>query len=412
MIAEPGSAAGALDALHAEMAGLQLEGLWRLGDEVQAAEPRVVAQPYVWRGADVRRVLERAGELVQHDAAAERRTIRLVNPGLAAQHCATHTLAASVQLIRPGEVAPTHRHTPAAIRFIIQGHGAHTTVDGERCTMEPGDLVLTPRWSWHHHGNAGNEPVLWMDGLDFPLVILLNGVFFERHPAEHQPETRLQDGSLSRYGPGLRPVRPTAPAQQGSQYSALHPLREGGVPGTAEPAPSRARWEEREPAPARPAPPFLRRERGLGGLGHPPLLTYRWADTYAALQRLAAIDASPYDDVALEYTDPRTGGHTLPALACWIQMLRPGTRTRAHRHTSSAVYQVFRGRGYSVINGRRLDWQQGDFLALPTWAWHEHTNTGAEEAILFSITDLPTMEALALYREEPYPANDGHQAVE
>ncbi len=220
MVAEPASAGAALDALHAEMAGLQLEGLWRLGDEVQAAEPRPVARPYIWRGRDVRRVLERAGALVQHDAAAERRTIRLVNPGLAAQHCATHTLAASVQLIRPGEVAPTHRHTPAAIRFIIQGHGAYTTVDGERCTMEPGDLVLTPRWSWHHHGNAGDEPVMWMDGLDFPLVILLNGVFFERHPAERQPETRPADSSLRRYGPALRPVRPTPPASL--------PVREGG----------------------------------------------------------------------------------------------------------------------------------------------------------------------------------------
>ncbi|HEY7063089.1 MAG TPA: cupin domain-containing protein [Chloroflexota bacterium] len=388
MITEQASGAATLDALHAEMGALQLEGLWRLGDEVQAAEPRVVARPYVWRGADVRRVLERAGTLVQHDAAAERRTIRLVNPGLGAQHCATHTLAASVQLIRPGEVAPTHRHTPAAIRFIIQGHGAYTTINGERCTMEPGDLVLTPRWSWHHHGNAGDEPVMWMDGLDFPLVILLNGVFFERYPAERQPETRPADTSERQYGSALRPVRPNPPAP--------FPTREGGA--------------DADSAAAIPSSPrFPRREGGPGGLG--PLLTYRWADTYAALQRLAAVDASPYDDVALEYTDPRTGGHTLPALACWVQMLRPGVRTRAHRHTASAVYQVFRGRGYSVIAGERLNWQRGDFVALPTWAWHEHANTGDEEVVLFSITDLPVMEALDLYREESYPEGNGHQPV-
>jgi gentisate 1,2-dioxygenase len=403
MVAEQVSVAAALDALHAEMAGLQLEGLWRLGDEVQAAEPRQVGRPYVWRGATVRRVLERAGELVQHGAAAERRTIRLVNPALAAQHCATHTLAASVQLIRPGEVAPTHRHTPAAIRFVIQGQGAYTTVDGERCTMEPGDLVLTPRWSWHHHGNAGDEPVMWMDGLDFPLVILLNGVFFERYPAERQPETRPADSSRRRYGPALLPVRPTPPAPL--------PLREGGETASTSAPPARLPTREGSgPGPATPAPPFLRREGGPGGLG-PPLLTYRWADTYAALRRLAAVDASPFDDVALEYTDPRTGGHTLPALACCIQLLRPGVRTRAHRHTSSAVYQVFRGRGYSIVNGQRLEWEQGDFLALPTWAWHEHANTGDDEAILFSITDLPAMEALDLYREEAYAAHDGHQPV-
>lgn len=336
MIAENASAAEALEALYADMAALQLEGLWRLGDEVQAERPRVATQPYVWRGADVRQVLERAGDLVRHSAAAERRTLRLVNPGLPTSHSATHTLATSVQLIRPGEVAPTHRHTPSAIRFIIQGHGAYTTVDGARLPMEPGDLVLTPRWSWHHHGNAGDEPVMWMDGLDFPLVILLNAVFFERYPDGLQSETD-----------------PAGDSQ----------------------------------------------------------LTYRWADTYAVLQRLAAAPDA-YDDVALEYTNPRTGGHTLPALSCWAQLLRPGAHTRAHRHTSSAVYHVFRGRGYSVIDGQRFDWEQGDFVALPTWAWHEHVNASpTDEAVLFSISDLPALEKLELYREEAYPEHGGHQPL-
>jgi gentisate 1,2-dioxygenase len=368
MIAGEAHAAAELEALYAEMTALQLEGLWRLGDDVQAERPRVAAQPYIWRGADVRRVLERAGDLVRHSAAAERRTLRLVNPGLQAQHCATHTLATSVQLIRPGEVAPTHRHTPAAIRFIIQGSGAYTTVDGERCTMEPGDLILTPRWSWHHHGNSGDEPVMWMDGLDFPLVILLNAVFFERYPDHLQPETRAADSSARRYGPGLRPARP-APAPEASHAA------------------------------------------GEVGGGASPLLTYRWAQTYAALRDLANLETDPYDDVALEYADPRTGGHTLPAMACQIQLLRPGAHTRAHRHTASVVYHVFRGHGYSVIDGQRLDWEQGDFLALPTWAWHEHANSGPDEAILFSITDLPTLEKLDLYREEPYPGGDGHQPI-
>ncbi len=354
MLTERLDTAASLDELHAAMARLQVEGLWRLGDEVQAEQPRVAAQPYRWRGADVLAVLDRAGDLVRHGPAAERRTVRLVNPGLPASHSATHTLAASVQLLRPGEVAPTHRHTPVAIRFIIRGRGAYTTVDGERCTMAPGDLVLTPRWAWHHHGNAGDEPVVWMDGLDFPLVILLNSTFFQRYPDGLQPETRSPDASTQRYGPNLRPA-----------------------------------WQ---------------RQSTPDG----PLLAFRWEATYAALQELAAVDASPYDDVALEYTDPRHGGHVLPTLACWVQLLRPSVRTRAHRHTSSAVYHVFRGRGYSVIDGQRLDWEAGDFLALPPWAWHEHASIGPDEAILFSITDLPVMEALDLYREEAYPG-DGHQ---
>ncbi len=102
----------------------------------------------------------------------------------------------------------------------------------------------------------------------------------------------------------------------------------------------------------------------------------------------------------------------LPTLGCAIQLLRPGVHTRAHRHTSSSVYHVFRGRGYSVINGQRLDWEQGDFLAVPPWAWHEHANAStADEAVLFSINDLPAMEALALYREQAYAEHDGHQPI-
>jgi gentisate 1,2-dioxygenase len=342
-----------LDALHEEMASLNLEGYWRISADVQATRPRVAMRPHVWRGSDVSRILLRAGELIRHGDAAERRTIRLVNPGLTAQHCATHTLAAAVQLVRPGEVAPAHRHTPVATRFLIKGEGAFTTVEGERCTMGPGDLVLTPRWTWHHHGNDGAEPAMWMDGLDFPLAILLNAVFYEPYPDPIQPETEPVDGSLDRYGVGLRA-----------------PIMPAGVDQTARP----------------PQPP--------------PLLTYRWDATYAALQRAANATPNPYDDVVLEYTDPRTGGHVSPTLACWIQMLRPGVHTRSHRHTSSVVYHVFRGQGYSIVDGERLDWQEGDFFAIPTWAWHEHASAGNDEAILYSITDLPTLEALDLYREE------------
>lgn len=342
--------AQALDALYAEMARLRIQGLWQLGDEIQATRPKVRAVPYVWRGEDVRRVLLRAGELVKHSEAAERRTVRLVNPGIPESHSATHTLAAAVQLLLPGEVAPTHRHTPAAVRFMLQGHGAYTTVAGERCHMRPGDLVLTPRMAWHHHGNAGDEPVIWTDGLDFPLVILLNATFWEPYRDGLQPETEPADASTLRYAGTLRPG-----------------------------------WRRPYTSPR-------------------PMLIYRWEDTDAALRNLARLDeASPYDDVLLEYTNPLTGGHVFPALACFIQLLRPGVHTRAHRHTSSAVYHVFRGAGYSIIDGQRYDWAAGDWLALPAWAAHLHVNPGPEEAILYSISDLPALEALDLYREEAVP---------
>ena len=120
---------------------------------------------------------------------------------------------------------------------------------------------------------------------------------------------------------------------------------------------------------------------------------------------------SPFDDVAIEYNDPVTGGPVLKTMTCWIQMVRAGVHTKAHRHTASKVYQVFRGEGYSVIDGKRFDWEQGDFLVVPSWAWHEHVNESDQEVILFSIQDTPIMKSMSLYREEPYPENAGNQLV-
>jgi gentisate 1,2-dioxygenase len=349
----------AREQFYADLDAAHLEGLWRV--PMPTPEPRTAVEPYVWRWDVVRAMQERAADLVTIDRAAERRTLELANPGLKGRAAATHTLIAAVQMLRPGEVAPPHRHTPSAIRFVIRGDGAYTTVEGEKIVMHPGDLILTPNWTWHDHGNETDAPVIWMDGLDVPLVHALNSYFIQFHPDERQPLTRAENYSAYKYAGGH--VRPA--------------------------------WE-------RAAPP------------HSPQRLYRWADTYAALAGLADVEAaSPFDDVAVDYVNPLTGGHALPTLGCTLQLLRPGVRTRAHRHNSSAVYHVFRGHGYSVIGGRRYDWAEGDFLALPSWAWHEHANgSTTDEAILFSITDVPVMEALALYREEAYAPDDGHQAGE
>jgi gentisate 1,2-dioxygenase len=321
------------------------------------AEPKTRVLPFRWRWRDIEPLLRRAGELVTPDRGVERRILRLANPGVPGK-TATHTLSAAVQLLLPGECAPAHRHSPAAIRFIMQGHGASTTVEGEKCPMEPGDLVLTPSWTWHDHGSEGAGPVVWMDGLDIPLIRSLDTMFYEPFPDDRQPVGKAIGDSLRRYGAGgLKPAwtRPRADL--------------------------------------------------------PPLVHYKWEPTYAALKRLAEVDASPFDDVALEYVNPATGGPALRTIGCWIQLLRPGVHTQAHRQTSSAVYHVFAGQGFSVIAGQRLDWAKGDFFVVPPWAWHEHANPGGEEAILFSIQDTPVFEALGLYREEAYREDGGHQPI-
>jgi gentisate 1,2-dioxygenase len=320
-------------------------------------EPRSRVRPFRWRWAAIEPLIRRTGELVTPDRGVERRILRLANPGVLGK-TATHTLSTAVQLLLPGECAPAHRHSPAAIRFIMQGHGAYTTVEGEKCPMEPGDLVLTPSWTWHDHGSESSGPVIWMDGLDIPLIRSLETMFYEAFPDDRQSVSKALGDSVRRYGAGgLKPA-----------------------------------W-------AKPRPDL------------PPLVHYTWEHTYAALQQLATVDASPFDGVAMEYINPATGGSALRTIGCWIQMLRPEVHTRAHRQTSSAVYYVFAGQGFSVIEGERFDWNQGDFFVVPPWVWHEHINTGEAEALLFSIQDVPVFEALGLYREEAYTPNGGHQPV-
>jgi gentisate 1,2-dioxygenase len=143
-----------------------------------------------------------------------------------------------------------------------------------------------------------------------------------------------------------------------------------------------------------------------------PLLNYKWSRTAAALAALPESAATPYDDLLLEYTNPYTGGPVLPTIGCTAQYLRPGIHTQAHRQASSSVYMVLTGAGWSVIEGQRFKWEQGDVFAIPTWACHEHANhSQTDVAALFAFTDAPMIQALGLYREEAYTAHGGHQQV-
>lgn len=325
-----------------------LPALWKYFSQLVTPKPVVDALPYLWKWEEVYPLVMRAGD-IPIERGGERRVLILNNPGLAHLKTATRNIYAGVQMVKPGEIAPAHRHTQSAIRFIIQGKGAYTSVEGERCFMEPRDLILTPPWQWHDHGNETDEPVIWMDGLDINLIKSLDASFSEMYPDHIHPITKPDNFALKKYGGGT-----LVPAWQRSNNSKSSPL-----------------------------------------------LIYKWERTWAALQDLAKVETSPYDDVALAYTNPYTGGAVLPTLSCWMQMLRPGVQTQTHRHTSSAVYHVVEGSGYTLINGKQFDWKQGDFLVLPPWSWHQHANaSNTEPAILFSVNDMPVLEALGLYREE------------
>jgi gentisate 1,2-dioxygenase len=304
-----------------------------------------------WKWTDLHRLLLRAAEyqstLPQGSEGAERRIIRLKNPGIP-EETVTDTMSVSVQYLLPGEVARTHRHTPNAFRFFLHG-GAFTTVSGERCDMRRGDLIITPFLEWHDHGNDGNEPAFWMDGLDYPLVRYLNATIYER------PEARAQDADRTGYSDA-----------RFSHVGLLPPAHDE----------------------------HLDRERRT-------LLRYPWARTEAALEGLAATGGvTPHDDVILEYVNPATGRSVFPTIACCVQMIRPGIETAAHRHTGSAVYQAFEGHGTTFVGETEIEWEQGDFFVVPALEWHRHQNSHSERAILFSIQDFPALRALGLYREE------------
>jgi gentisate 1,2-dioxygenase len=251
----------------------------------------------------------------------------------------SHTMLLSFQLIQPGEVAPAHRHTMTASRFILQGHGAYTNVDGQKMIMEDGDLILTPQWAWHEHAHEGNEPMVWIDGLDVPFIQSLQAISF-------QP-----------YGKGrCRPRRK------------------------------------------------LRRQRIMALLAPSPVLARTTC-------RFCTIDGRTFIHPSNGWP---MGAATLTTALRWNTSIlrpegrlyplfraRPGESTKGHRHNSTSIYHAFRGRGTTMINGELSHWEKGDTFIVPLWSWHEHANRASqEEAILFSMHDLPILKAFGLHREE------------
>ena len=351
---QPSRSAATADDLERFYQDLQpnsLGALWTVQERALVDEPKSQAVAHLWPWRESRPRAMTAADLVGTQD-AERRVLMLLNPGLDGRIATTNSLFSGIQIVMPGEAARAHRHTPAALRFIIESARGYTTVEGDKVPMRPGDLVLTPNWTWHDHGNDTDKPMIWLDGLDLPLVHMLEAVFYESYPEDVQPINMPVDSSLARYGSG-----------------ALTPA-----------------WQTSESA-------------------HSPLMHYPWEKSKEALFRLAPeTDGSPYDGVILEYTNPSSGGPVMPTMACHVQLLRPGERTKAHRHTSSAIYHVVEGEGASVVDGQQMDWEAKDVFCVPGWAYHEHINrSSSEPVLLFSFTDIPVLRSLNLLREQSHP---------
>lgn len=345
---------------YRELEELGTGALWTVANKIEPWEPASPSVPIIWRYNDLRDRVMRALELVTPEQAG-RRVVYLANPARQDVVAAVGWLYSGLQVMAPGECASSHRHSASALRFIMEGEGAFTNVDGHKMTLRRNDFVLTPNGTWHEHGVAeGGTPCIWQDGLDIPLMNALDANFYEVHPDLNQAVTYPVDDSTATWaGAGLRPAGQD--------------------------------WSKR----------------------YSPLFKYEWEPTYEALQRYASVsDGSPYDSIHMDYMNPLTGGAVMSTIGASIQMLRPGERTRAHREVGNFVYQCAKGSGHSIINGQRFDWQERDIFVVPSWMFHEHVNgSDSEDACLFSFHDLPVMRALGLYRQEALAENGGHQPI-
>ena len=332
------------EAFYQRIAPLNLSPLWEKLHHLVTAEPVTRCLPHVWHyDRDVRPHLMMAGELISA-MEATRRVLILENPGFLGEATITGSLFAGLQLILPGEIAPAHRHTQSALRFIIEGSGAYTAVDGERTTMQPGDFVITPSWTWHDHGNDSSEPMVWLDGLDIQIVRLLNASFAEGASADVQAVTRPEGDSFARYGHNLLPVDWTPEVKTSPVFNY----------------------------------PYARSREALAALG-----------------RNGAPD--PYHGHKLRYVNPATGEAAMPTIGTFLQLLPAGFATRPYRSTDAAVFVCVEGEGETRVADAALSWGPRDIFVVPGWA--SHTHHAARETVLFSFSDRPVQQTLGLWRE-------------
>ena len=338
---------------YARIGRLHMTPLWEVLHALVPPEPAENCVPALWRWADVQPPLAESGALISAEEAI-RRVLILENPALRGQSLITPSLYAGLQLILPGEIAPSHRHTQSALRFVVDGRGAYTSVDGERTTMAPGDFIITPSWTWHDHGNDtiddGGEAVVWLDGLDIPILRMFGATFAENAAQRAQPVTRAEGSSAARYGSNMLPVGHVARTRTSPVFSY----------------------------------PYVRAREAL--------------DTLA---RHGEIDA--WTGVRLRYVNPATGGWAMPTMGTALQLMPRGFAGKAYRSTDGTVYSVVEGSGrVQIARGERREvfaFGPKDHFVVPPWS-SARFEIGADDCVLFAFSDRPVHEALGWHREE------------
>jgi len=348
----------ALEQLYRGFESELLVPLWTEIGDLMPRHPRSKAVPHLWRWDRLVELASEAGRIVPVGRGGERRAIALANPALGGRPFATPTLWAAIQYLMPGEDAPEHRHSQHAFRFVVEGEGVWTVVNGDPVRMSRGDFLPQAGWNWHSHHNAASAPMAWIDGLDIPFSYYTESQFFEfgrERVSTTEKATPERSRSERLWGhPGLRPLsQPEAPTAT-------------------------------------------------------PLLAYRWVDTDRALADQLALEDEGHPatlspgHAAVRFTNPSNGRDVLPTMRTEMHRIRQGASTAVQREVGSSVYQVFEGSGTAKVGEQQWSVKRGDMFVVPSWQpFAAHCDADSQGTLdLFRFSDGPIFEALHAHRTQ------------
>jgi gentisate 1,2-dioxygenase len=335
---------GGLQAYYDRISKMDMAPLWEVLKDIVPDQPRTVCAPAIWHFDQVKPYVDEAGRVITAQEAS-RRVLVLENPNLRGKSRITQTLYAGLQLILPGEIASPHQHTAGAIRFILEGKGAYTQVDGEKTLMSPGDFVLTPSGTVHDHGNTSDEPMIWLDVLDVPTVNFFETGFYVHLDADKQNTRREDHDSLVRFGSGVLP--------DGTDTK----------------------------------------------LNRSPIINYPYEKMRPILDRLARSgDIDPRHGARIRYANPFNGGWVMPTMGAHLSLLPKGFKGKDYRATDGSIFVCVEGKGSTKLEGKTMEWGPRDVFVIPPWQRYSHN--ASDESVLFSISDRPAQELLGIWRED------------
>lgn len=320
-----------------------LAPLWRVLHGLVTEEPKKTALPAHFSYEKVRPYLMETCDLIGTEE-SERRVMVLENPGLPGQSKITPSLFCGLQIIKPGEIAPAHKHVASALRFVVEGSGAYSAIAGEKTMMEVGDFVITPSMTWHDHGNESDDLMVWIDGLDMHMVNTFSASFRANYPEMSHPTLKPEGATMAEVGINMLP----------DDYS--HNSKTS------------------------------------------PIFNYPYARTVEALHKLTRFrDPDPCHGFKMNYINPLNGESAMPTISTSMRLLPKGFSTKPFRSTAGTVFNVVEGEGSATIGELTFTYKPKDIFVVPSW--YKITLSATSDSVLFAYSDQVVQEKLDFYRE-------------